>query len=276
MSNDTALADLCARLFREPQRIVEAHRIKVQPRIALANHAHADILQLDLAIGCTGHWTTERSAIELDGATAAVFYPQFLHGYALNARRHDAELFSIKLRVSKSWAAIRGSIFPVSQRGIAGAQPLAVALTQLCRLVTAGNTLTAPAAACVAQVLCTWPRGTTSLAVGSTDAHELESALALVEERLSRPPTIEELAAHAHMSSRHLTRRMRALLGCSPHDYLTARRISRAKELLAHSGLSVTAVADALGFPSVHTFSRWFTREAKLTPRAYRQRPAML
>jgi AraC-like DNA-binding protein len=65
-------------------------------------------------------------------------------------------------------------------------------------------------------------------------------------------------------------------MGCTPHDYVTGQRVARAKEMLASGEMNVTEVADALGFPSIHGFSRWFLRETKVNPSEFRDRPSAL
>jgi AraC family transcriptional regulator len=73
-----------------------------------------------------------------------------------------------------------------------------------------------------------------------------------------------------------LARRFRAACGCTPYAFVTAKRLARAKELLLQGRLNVSEVAEALGFPNIHTFSRWFRREAGIPPRVFRQRPTVL
>ena len=54
-----------------------------------------------------------------------------------------------------------------------------------------------------------------------------------------------------------------------PHQYLTRFRIQRAQELLAHTPLSVTAVAAATGY-SVPQLARQFRQAVGATPSEYR------
>ncbi|MDQ6421853.1 helix-turn-helix transcriptional regulator [Paenibacillus sp. LHD-117] len=59
--------------------------------------------------------------------------------------------------------------------------------------------------------------------------------------------------------------------GLSPCQYLTRRKWSKAKELLAGSNLTVYAIAEQLGFRSVNHFSRQFRRWMGMSPMQYRQ-----
>jgi AraC family transcriptional regulator len=55
-----------------------------------------------------------------------------------------------------------------------------------------------------------------------------------------------------------------------PHRYHTARRIERAKALLAQQSLSITWIAMELGFADTSCFSTAFRRLAGRTPSCYR------
>ena len=52
--------------------------------------------------------------------------------------------------------------------------------------------------------------------------------------------------------------------------YVNWVRIERAKILLAVTDKSITDIAEAVGFGSVHYFSRFFKDKEKLTPNDYR------
>lgn len=277
-----AMRDLCSRVFLEPERLVQATRLRVEGTFKLEPHAHRDLLQMDLAAGCGGYWLREGVRLPPKGATTAVFYPGQEHGYAFQALHAGATIFSFKLRVEQHWPAIRRRIFPLAVMGIAGEEPLVRALARIARLSATPGPRSALLASAVAEALCLWPDGMArrhregaSVASGDLDAR-IEAAAALIDERLAYPPSLEELASAAHLSARHLARVFRAVQGCTPHEYATARRLARASELLVQGSLNVTKVAEALGFPEIHTFSRWFRRESGMSPAAYRERGSVL
>lgn len=278
MKHYSALQDLCSRLFKEPERLIAVSCVPVSPALSIGVHKHTDLLQIDFSHGCTGKYIVNGRDVVLKGNTAAAFYPYVLHGYAFKAGRPGAEVTSIKLRIARNWPALRQKIFAPIVRGVTGEEPLLKLLRRLSQLSQAPGARPPLLAATLCELLCIWP-GLPAAAI-STENDDIEpamkAALAAIDERLSNPPAVEELARMAHLSPRHFNRRLRALLGCSPHGYITRRRLSRARELLAQGELNVTAVAETMGFPSVHTFSRWFQREAKLSPTAFRQRPTLL
>ena len=279
-ARERALRQLCAEVFRDPRRVVQATNLAIANGFTLETHRHHDLLQMDLAVGCGGAWTCNARSLPVRGATTAVFYPGQEHSYALASRRPGAAVLSFKLRVNRRWEALGARIFPAYVPELAGEEPLARALRQVARLAAIENLRPPLLAVALSEALCLWPAGGGSTPIqpsaGEGGDPRIERALERIETRLARPPSLEELADMLNVSPRHLARRFRALLGCTPHDYLTARRLARAKELLAQGAFNVTQVAEVLGFPTIHTFSRWFRREAGLTPQDYRRKPGVL
>ncbi|GAB4582676.1 GlxA family transcriptional regulator [Nocardia sp. IFM 10818] len=88
--------------------------------------------------------------------------------------------------------------------------------------------------------------------------------------RLDRPLTLQDLAAHAHVSTRTLTRRFRAETGSSPLQWLLHQRIDRARELLEITGLPMDEVARRSGLGTAESLRQHLTRRVGLTPSAYR------
>ena len=83
--------------------------------------------------------------------------------------------------------------------------------------------------------------------------------------------SLDEVAALCPVSPAYFRRVFRACFGVSPSAYRTARRIGRAKEMLAHTALGVEEISERLGFESPSYFCRAFKREVGLSPSAYRK-----
>jgi signal transduction histidine kinase/DNA-binding LacI/PurR family transcriptional regulator/AraC-like DNA-binding protein len=81
--------------------------------------------------------------------------------------------------------------------------------------------------------------------------------------------TRSDLAAHVHVSERHLDRCFRHEIGVPPITYLNRYRIQRAKSLLEMEGSSILDVALAVGFSQASYFSRVFRRETGVSPSEY-------
>jgi len=103
-----------------------------------------------------------------------------------------------------------------------------------------------------------------------TPAHRREvlAAREHLAANLERPVSLEELAGVAGLSSGHLVRTFRNVLGLPPHAYQNQLRVERAKELLAH-GLPIAQVAQDTGFTDQSHFHRTFRRFVAATPGQY-------
>jgi len=81
--------------------------------------------------------------------------------------------------------------------------------------------------------------------------------------------SLDDISAAAGVSPAHMERLCNRATGMSVIQYCRARRMERAKELLREGMLTITAVANATGFSSVHYFSRTFKSVVGMSPREY-------
>jgi AraC-like DNA-binding protein len=100
----------------------------------------------------------------------------------------------------------------------------------------------------------------------------LRAARRVIDERFADPIGVGDVARAAGVSTWHLIRQFRRAFGCTPGRYLRERRLTRARQLLASSELSVTEVCFAVGFESLGSFCTLFRRCEGETPAAYRAR----
>lgn len=84
--------------------------------------------------------------------------------------------------------------------------------------------------------------------------------------------SIAQLAARVNVSPFHLTRQFAAVFGATPHQFRTAARVARARQLLASGELTVTEVCFELGFSSLGSFSALFSARTGESPLAYQRR----
>ncbi|MFG2371380.1 GlxA family transcriptional regulator [Streptomyces sp. NPDC048504] len=87
---------------------------------------------------------------------------------------------------------------------------------------------------------------------------------------LDKPLTLTDLARHAGVSVRTLTRRFHAESAVSPLQWLLHQRIERAKELLETTALPMDQVARACGLGTADSLRGHLVRRTGLTPSAYR------
>ncbi len=82
---------------------------------------------------------------------------------------------------------------------------------------------------------------------------------------------ISAIAEHFHMSERSLSRKLNAIAGSSPKQYLISIRLKQAETLLTSSELSLKEIVANAGFNDSAHFSRVFKAHYGLTPSNYRE-----
>jgi AraC family transcriptional regulator len=105
--------------------------------------------------------------------------------------------------------------------------------------------------------------------VGLVD-RRVRRAVELMHAHLGRELPLEELAAAAYLSAFHFARLFKKVTGASPHAYLAALRMERAKSLLATTDFTITETATRVGYSSSSHFTKAFRHATGLTPRAFR------
>ncbi|GAB7187236.1 helix-turn-helix domain-containing protein [Kitasatospora sp. Ki12] len=89
---------------------------------------------------------------------------------------------------------------------------------------------------------------------------------------LSGRLTVPDLAAHAHVSERQLTRIFKTELGTTPSVYIESARVELARHQLESGDATLERIATACGFGTTDTLVRAFRRRLGTTPTDYRQR----
>lgn len=84
------------------------------------------------------------------------------------------------------------------------------------------------------------------------------------------PLQLEQIAQQAFFSPYHFLRLFQRAFARTPHQYLTERRIEKAKQLLKAGELSVTEVCFEVGFQSLGSFSSLFHKQVGQSPSLYR------
>ncbi len=105
-----------------------------------------------------------------------------------------------------------------------------------------------------------------------TPAQETHVSLALkyISEHYQEALDVDSICAEIGFSKSYFCMIFKKQQGMSIHQYLNHFRISKAKELLAYSKLSVSTVATHVGFKNSLTFIRAFERIVNMTPSEYR------
>jgi AraC family transcriptional regulator len=106
---------------------------------------------------------------------------------------------------------------------------------------------------------------------GALPQARLRAVVEYVEEHLGAGPTLEQMAAVARLSVYHFARQFKGATGLPPHQFVIARRVERARQLLQGGGdLSLAEVAACAGFSDQSQLSRHFKRLIGVTPGQFR------
>jgi AraC-like DNA-binding protein len=106
---------------------------------------------------------------------------------------------------------------------------------------------------------------------GLTDPR-IARALAQIHSAPEQAWTLAQLASRAAMSRTAFAQRFRALVGQTPVSYLAAWRMQKAAYLLEMGTLSITQIAERVGYRSELAFAKAFRRLIGTPPGAYARR----
>lgn len=99
----------------------------------------------------------------------------------------------------------------------------------------------------------------------------MKEALREIDEYPERSNGLSTLAARACISPAHFSRVFKQLTAMNVTQYVNAKRIVRAKELLASTDRSIEEIARNCGYETTAHFHRIFKRLADMTPSHYRK-----
>lgn len=92
-----------------------------------------------------------------------------------------------------------------------------------------------------------------------------------IEQNDNKPLTLEELSTALHFSQSYIFRIFKKNFNISPMQYHTVLRVQRAKQMIRYTNLSITEIAEAVGFDSPQNFSRVFKKTDGHPPSDYRK-----
>jgi AraC family transcriptional regulator len=98
-----------------------------------------------------------------------------------------------------------------------------------------------------------------------------ERIMRYVDANLTERLSIVQLAAQVRLSKSHFCRAFKASLGCSPHEYVTQRRIVHAKALMLETAISLAQIAFDCGLADQAHLCRLFRRRIGTSPSAWRR-----
>lgn len=102
------------------------------------------------------------------------------------------------------------------------------------------------------------------------DATDFTSVIQYIEQHLSEPITLSDLAHMSRWSNRHLQRLFAKHSGQSFGSYLQNARIHKSCELLRESSHKVSVIAELVGYRDIDSFNAVFKKIVGQSPSEYR------
>ena len=104
----------------------------------------------------------------------------------------------------------------------------------------------------------------------TTDIYQrIATAKIYIDDNYHEAIDLDQISQKAFLSRFHFHRLFRKIYRRTPHQYLTRKRLDRAKVLLAENK-PVTEVCNEVGFESIGSFSVLFKKEIGFAPQYYR------
>lgn len=140
------------------------------------------------------------------------------------------------------------------------------AFTQILQQTETATQLLRRAMECIAVPFAVCPVPACRFLANDTERDKVVEAQLVIRQHLDNPFTIKELSRKVAMNECYLKKGFKALTGKTIHQYTQDLRIAKAKELLSKDGLSVSDVANSLGYSSISHFSTAFKKATGTKP----------
>jgi AraC-like DNA-binding protein len=101
---------------------------------------------------------------------------------------------------------------------------------------------------------------------------QIRRACDVIEANLAGDPSLAVLSRECGISASYFARAFRISLGMTPHQWMTKRRIERAKSLMAQSTESLAEISVLCGFVDQSHLGRHFVKEEGISPAQWRRR----
>ncbi len=99
----------------------------------------------------------------------------------------------------------------------------------------------------------------------------VNTALKYISENYKNDLSVNTICSQIGFSKYYFCKIFKQQMKVTVHQYVNEFRINKSKELLAYSKLSVTSIANMVGFNTTLTFLRAFERSTHMTPSEYRE-----
>ena len=109
------------------------------------------------------------------------------------------------------------------------------------------------------------------LDVPVSETARLKRARRVIDREYADPPSLQDLAAKLGLSQTRLKSGFKSAFGTTVMQYCLQKRVDAARLLLAEPHLSISQIADTVGYEDPSAFSRAFRRVTGQSPQEWRQ-----
>jgi AraC family transcriptional regulator len=105
---------------------------------------------------------------------------------------------------------------------------------------------------------------------GGLSRTQIQYVMTFIEDHLEQNLSLEAIANLVQLSPHYFATLFKQSVGQSPHQYVLRRRIEQSKQLLKQPDLTISHVAQSVGFQNQSHFTTTFRRIVGDTPKTYR------
>lgn len=102
-------------------------------------------------------------------------------------------------------------------------------------------------------------------------AGELFNSIRYIHAHIKDEISVTTLASMEYLGVSRYREKFKKITGTSPLEYITELRIAKACDLLGRGGMSITEIAESVGYNDRHYFQRAFKKATGTTPAAYKK-----
>ncbi len=113
--------------------------------------------------------------------------------------------------------------------------------------------------------------GTEAVASKPDATNAVRAAFEYINESFTKSCTLSEIAEAVSLSPNHLHTVFKESVGMTPYEYVTEKRLEKAKKLIMSGDKPILEIALEVGFCSQSHFSKVFRKSTGKTPAAYRK-----
>jgi YesN/AraC family two-component response regulator len=99
----------------------------------------------------------------------------------------------------------------------------------------------------------------------------IRKAIGYIDRHLKDELTLKDVAAHVHLNPSYFSVLFKDQANLNFSEYVTRRRIQRAKELVISTNLPINEIAEEVGYKTSKYFIKIFKENEDMTPSAYRK-----